>query len=248
MSAQVALTAPIAARRGAAALDSAEQRSALRVRLRQSSIFRVLGEPDLEEAVALARRQVRRRGELVQDGDGAGSNFYVVLTGAVRCSLLSSDGNKVTLGTIRPGMAFWLEPTDAQLIATFCGEILVDDTQLCRLPYHFVRQLMARDPRFAIEMYDVIYAWCATFRDRLAELAHDQVSTRLAHLLGRLAAADDRHTVMETHDELAWWIGTSRVRVTKELHGLRERGLIDYRPHVRGIQVPDPQRLGAFRD
>jgi CRP-like cAMP-binding protein len=220
---------------------------ALQAHLRQASFFRVLGESDLAAAVAVARCQIHCRGELVQGPDGVIRDFYVVLAGAVRCSLLSAEGNKVTLGTVHPGMVLWLEPEDTRAMATVCAEVLEDNTLLCRLPYQFVREIMKREPQFAVEVYDVLYAWCAAFRDRLIELAHDHVGARLAHLLGRLAETSATCTVMETHDELAWWIGASRARVTKELHCLRERGLIDYRPHIRGIQVHDPQKLSAFR-
>ncbi|MDB5059375.1 MAG: transcriptional regulator, Crp/Fnr family, partial [Chloroflexi bacterium] len=165
----------------------------------------------------------------------------------VRAYMLSVDGRRITLGTLSPGTAFWIEPTDLEGSATCCNEVLLDGTLLCRLPHDYVRRLMARNPQFAVEVYEVVYMWCATFRDRLRELAHDHTGTRLAHLLGRLAASSDCNVVYETHDELAWWIGTSRARVTKELHRLRGLGLIAYRPHGRGIHVLDPARLRTLQ-
>ena len=71
---------------------------------------------------------------------------------------------------------------------------------------------------------------------RAVEMVHYSGKARLAHHLGRLAAA-------ETHAEMGAWLGMSLAEVTKALAHLRDGGLIDYQPHQRGLVVIDRQGL-----
>jgi CRP-like cAMP-binding protein len=121
-----------------------------------------------------------------------------------------------------------------------------DRTLLCRFSPEYIRYLITTYPHFALDVYDALAQWCTEFVSRLGEMAYDHVTERLAHLLARLASLSEEHLVTETHDHLAWWIGTSRAKVTKELNEFRRRGLITYEPHGRGIVVLDPHRLAAL--
>lgn len=77
--------------------------------------------------------------------------------------------------------------------------------------------------------------------DRVEDLALYPVSTRLAHVLIRLAEASGRQMVAVTHDDLARLIGTRREEVTRALRRYRRQGLITTEPGR--IRIEDLERL-----
>jgi CRP-like cAMP-binding protein len=217
--------------------------------LQENQFFQLLRDDALLEIAALAQCRTYGQGALITASSTAFSEFFVILRGGVRFYLLSRDGRKTTLNALHEGRVFWYGPADLFAIPTqptsaeHCAEVLAGGAILCSMPLSYVRRLMAEHPPFAQALFDQVCRWTLEFCDRIGEMAHDQVTIRLAHTLARLARASDDHVVTETHDELAWWVGTSRARVTKELHRLRALGLIDYRPHRHGIRVLEPERL-----
>jgi RNase P/RNase MRP subunit p29 len=80
----------------------------------------------------------------------------------------------------------------------------------------------------------------------MEELACADVKVRLAHTLARLAAGDEGHVVWETHETLAWLIGASREKVTKEVCCLRRQGLVTYPSHHHGIRIVDLDYLRSM--
>jgi CRP-like cAMP-binding protein len=219
--------------------------------LRQAPLFQSLDDDARAEVAARAHLHACARGTLVTP-DAAPDCCYLIVRGSVRFFLLSGDGSKITLGGQRAGEVFWLAhanqfPFAGEIEnATPCAEVLDDHAVLCTIPYQEVRRLMAANPSFTLALAEQIYRWNLDFCQRIWELAHDSVIIRLAHILARLARENGEHVATETHDELAWWVGTSRARVTKELHRLRSLGCIDYRPHQHAIQVLNPEQLRSL--
>jgi CRP-like cAMP-binding protein len=219
--------------------------------LRQASLFQSLDEDARADLAARGRLHVCARGTSVTP-DAAPDCCYLIVRGSVRFFLLSGDGRKITLGEQRAGEVFWLAHSNQFPFAgevenaTPCAEVLDDRTVLCTIPYQHVRRLMAAYPSFTLALAEQIYRWNVEFCGRIWELANDSVITRLAHTLARLARENGEHVVTDTHDELAWWVGTSRARVTKELHRLRSLGCIEYRPHQHAIQVLNPEQLRSL--
>jgi CRP-like cAMP-binding protein len=212
-------------------------------RLRRARFFSTLDDAALTEAAAEGRYHEYGRGELIL---GYTSHCYVVLSGAVRFYLLLANGQRITLGMKSAGGVALPGPSLPPSGMESCIEIAQDRTLLCRFSPEYIRHLVSMYPRFALEVCDAMATWCTEFVVRLGEMAYDHVTERLAHLLARLAILSDDHVVTETHDHLAWWIGTSRAKVTKELNAFRRLGLIAYEPYGRGIVVPDPHRLAAL--
>jgi CRP/FNR family transcriptional regulator len=219
--------------------------------LRRAEFFQVLSDEALTEVAARALSREYGERTLISY-DAAFSRFHVILSGRMRLFLLSRDGREITLGVKHAAEVFWYALPDQFALSyhtehtTHYAEVLENGTVLCSIPQLYVRHLMATHPPFALAFFDQMCRCSIELCDRIWELAHDQVPTRLAHTLARLARANERCVVTETHDELAWWVGTSRARVTKELHRLRDLGLIEYRPHQHGIQVVNPEYLSSL--
>jgi CRP/FNR family transcriptional regulator len=172
---------------------------------------------------------------------------FVVLRGAVRWFVLSPKGQKITFSTQHGGDVSLPLPPGRVTKVPYEIEALEHGTMLCWFPRQYVRDLILTHPSFAAEALDTALSWVDEVCERMTELAFEQVTERLAHTLARLASMSDRHMVHETHDELAWWIGTSRENVTRELNRLRQCGLITYEPYARVVAVPDPQRLAELQ-
>jgi CRP/FNR family transcriptional regulator len=243
----------VEAARGSICDEDSAGRVALRSLLRRANIFRRLDDLTLLEAAEVGRCHVYRRGSRVAEleagaaGDGSRGVCFAVLRGAVRWYVLSPRGQKITFASQHEGDVCLPLPPEKVSTVPYEIEALEHGTTLCWFPQQYMRDLILEHPACAAEALDTALSWVDDACARLTELVFDQVAERLAHLLARLASTNERHLVRETHDELAWWIGTSRENVTRELNRLRQFGLITYEPYARVLVVPDPQRLAQLQ-
>ena len=201
---------------------------------------------ELQELSRLGRFCTCSRGEILlgpQDDKGA---LLVVLSGAVRVYRLSSSGHEVTVARWGTGAVcglMFLEPSVTPRSFFVAAQ---DETRVFRLDPDAFRQFLSSRPRLATEMLAIVGGRLEEARDQIEELAFHDMKTRLARTLARLAADDSGRLVLATHAQLATMVGTRQEEVTKALRHFREQGLVWYRPHARGIHIPDVDRLAAY--
>jgi len=242
----------------ALAVDLGRTRYAVDVHLlRVSQLFSVLHGPALRELAGVAYAEVYRGGSEIRETEHFRETVFIVADGRVRSYLLSPAGNTITLNILRRGevfMAPWaLSPrADVKAPTSSAGYKhesyfqAITRTTVYRVPNHYVQRLVGREPRLAAALLELYGMWSSLILDQLEILAFLRVPQRLARTLARLAAANDRHLVLETHQELAWLIGATRETVTKELNRLRQMALIEYELHHNGIYVRDMERLDTI--
>jgi CRP-like cAMP-binding protein len=206
--------------------------------------------PSAAKALEDAGRRVRYRsgGAVFVEGEGSGS-VSVVLEGRVKVYSTAASGRGALLAIRRPGdllgefaviddrprsaSARAMEPVVLLTIAADRFLTLVDEEPGIALP--LLRSVVAK----------------LREADRIrTQFASQDVSARLAARLAELAAdygvPEDggiRIDLPITQLELAEWVGGSREAVTKALHALRNRGLVE--TGRRTITVRDLDGLHA---
>jgi CRP-like cAMP-binding protein len=81
----------------------------------------------------------------------------------------------------------------------------------------------------------------------ISELAFCTVRARLAHNLWHLSRGTADQTLRVGREELAGMVGTTASEVTKQLHHLRDEGMVEFRDHQpRKIMVLDREALAAY--
>lgn len=212
--------------------------------LRSLALFASVTPEELETLASAARGRVYHRGELVLGADWEHEEgLYIIARGSARLFRLSDRGQEITLAYMREGDIFglvFIEPVSKPLSSV---EAAAHDTLMYRVPRHAFRAFMTSHPDVAVQALGSTSKRLAEAYNLIAELALHDSRTRLALTLARLAREAPNRQVLATHEELGLMVGVSRDRVTKHLRALRERGLVAFEPHRRGILVPDPGRL-----
>jgi CRP/FNR family cyclic AMP-dependent transcriptional regulator len=214
--------------------------------LAQVPIFRGLLDGDLTSLAAMARRRSYRRGEFVTVPDQDVREILIIVAGGARVYRLSASGNEITLEHINAPDLFGLIFLNEAVLARSFMVATSDETVVFHVPPAEIRVWLIEHPQVAVESLARISTRLADARDRLADLALYDVKTRLAHTLAKLAAANPNHEILVTHEGLARIVGARQEEITRALRQFRTQGLVRYRPHQRGMMVPDVDRLARY--
>jgi CRP/FNR family transcriptional regulator, cyclic AMP receptor protein len=215
--------------------------------------FAGLDQAALERVAAGTRTRRFRRGEIIFHAGDPGNALYIIVSGDVKISLPSEEGDEAILATLGPGDVFGElalldgAPRSATATALLATEAVI-------LPREQFRELVATEPA----VRDVLLASLAGELRRLTthveELHFLDMTGRLAARLVRLAreaaaagadAPDGsiRLRATLTQAELASMVGCTRQSVNKLLGQFADDGLV--RVDREGIQVLDMAGLVA---
>jgi len=212
---------------------------------RQVAIFRDVDGQDLRGLVSVARCRVYRRHEMIVGPDDEPA-ISVFTAGGARLSRVSPSGQEVTLEYVHAPDIFGVVFVNAAVEPKGYLVATADGTLVYRISRHDFLWFLSICPSVAVRALSVVAGRLAEARDQIGDLTFYSMKTRLAHTLAKLGAADVQQTVWETHEELAWMVGTRQEEVTKALRQLRDRELVAYQPHRRGITVLNVPGLATY--
>lgn len=214
----------------------------LRDGLRRLPLFAKLSDPELEELGGRMRQKQFRRGDTIFRKDDDGTHLYVVLDGAVKIALPGEFGQEALVAIARSGEYFGelalfdRSPRSATVIA-------LEDTHAALLAADDFIAFLESHPLAVRTVLEALSRTVRRLSDRVEDLIFLDVPSRVAKYLLDLAQQNggpDRELNL-TQDELAAFIGASRVSVNRVLGDLERRDLISIRR--RRIAILDPDRL-----
>ena len=187
-------------------------------------------------------------GEEFYSPDQHDGGLFFVLEGGVRVYLATPSGKEVTLTLLGGGTALWarrLELVDEGAVHARA----VRPTALAFLGRGDLERLVLSKPEVGLRMMDLLAERLAESNERMAEVAHKGVLSRLAGQVLRLLEDEgvvdreggQRLPTAYTHEELGAMIGAHRVAVTRALGRLQDGGAVELRR--RRIRVRDPEAL-----
>jgi CRP-like cAMP-binding protein len=209
-------------------------------------------EPDTpgEPFGVLFRDGNRRRfgtGAIVFSEGDVSNRVVLVLSGRLKVSASSDDGHEIVLGYRERGdvlgefAAIDGEPHLATVTA-------IEPTEALVLPADRFLAALEQQPAVAMTLLRSVIGRLRDADRKRLEFASLDATRRVARRLVELAerygepsAAGIRITLPITQQELAGWVSASREAVSKSMHRLRERSLIDLRR--RSVTVLDLEGL-----
>jgi CRP-like cAMP-binding protein len=200
--------------------------------LKQVPLFRSLPLEECRRMAALLRKHYLKKGEVLFRKGDEGTALYMILSGKLKISRQSRDGDEVILAVLGGG--------------DFCGEMALldgfprsadaaalEETQLFGLNR---KDFLAYMINHETAVQAILAALSQRLRkadDFLEDIFFLNVSARLAKKLIELALSNgyqegqaEPGTVIATQKELAGMVGASRESVNKELRILREKELV----------------------
>jgi len=192
---------------------------------------------ELSALEALGRRERHARNDFVFSAGGPGRNVYFLLSGRVKIYQPSASGREVILWFCLPGEIFGLAEVarggGRSVSALACEACEV----LCVAQDQF-RSFVEARPRVGLLSMQVLSSRLRVLGEMHANLVSDDVDTRIAKLILRLAArhgvrqgSELRLTLPLTHQEIADMVGTTRQTVTSCLGNLKRRGVLAIDSH-----------------
>lgn len=226
---------------------SEEQTAVTASVLRCTSLFRDVSDDVLAPVARVTHVQTFARGEMLWRPGDPLPCVFILAAGSVRLYRAFENGQEMTTAALGPGQVCGLAGADDAFIATTFAQSQIDGTRVYRiLQRHFV-PLLTSQPSVALRALAVACQRVQDAYDRMEELALPDVQARVACALAHLAVTNAEQMVWLTQEEVATLARASRGEVTRRvLPELRDRGLIAYERHRRGIHVLDHAGLLAF--
>jgi len=174
------------------------------------------------------------KGEVIYSHDQPHSDLYLVLSGMVKVTRVSNQGNQLLVDLYGTdeffGEAAFVDPLQA-----FERASAHHHTTVMAWKARDIEDLIQKRPRLAIALLQAFGQRALNLLQRLESLSTDRIDKRLALSLIRFAERlgrpqDDGSIQMDplTHDVLAQYVGTSRELITCHMTKFRKEGYLQY--------------------
>jgi CRP-like cAMP-binding protein len=216
--------------------------------LRRVPLFASLTAQQLEELGRMARRQRFGRDEVIFYQGDPGDSFYVLLSGQVKVSVSSPEGQEAILVMLEAGESFGElalldeQPRSATIEATGATEVLV----MRKDEFH---RIIHQYPDIALHLLRVMTKRLRDTDQLVQDAAFLDVAERLAKKLLQLLDSHGRRSergleldIHLTQQDLAAMIGATRESVNKQLGAFRDRGILAVDRQRITILKPDQLR------
>lgn len=208
--------------------------------LARAPVFSALSDAERTELVGHVRARRFSRDEVVFHRDDPAGHLYVILSGTVKVSIPDEEGHEIVVAVEREGACFGELALfdDAPRSATVTA---IDETQVVTLAREDFLRVLERSPRATREILRLLARTVRRASGRIEDLVFLDVPGRVAKCLLDLATAHARTEIELTQDDLAAFVGATRVSVNRALADLESQGAIAV--GRRHIAVKDPALL-----
>ncbi len=182
-----------------------------------------------------------------------GMKFHFVDTGTLRLYNLLPNGRCITLSILGPGDVFLQWRTESQSLSCLCAESL-HASRIISANERQIAEIVSAQPTAALEVITNFARRLTESQVLIEDLLNNSVNLRLYRTLLELAKQFGKPEgdlqVIDyplTHQRLADMIGSNRVTVTRKLHELQERGILEARKNA-SIALRDMHALAKLAE
>jgi CRP/FNR family transcriptional regulator/CRP/FNR family cyclic AMP-dependent transcriptional regulator len=205
--------------------------------LKQVSLFTDLADEDLQELMAVARRRIFRSGEVIFHRDDPGQVLYVIKEGKVKISLISPEGQEISLVVFGKGECFG-EFAILDGLPRSADAVALERVECYTLQRSDFHKAIMKNPKIAIQVLEVLSKRLRTTDQMIEDLIFLDVYGRVAKKLLELADAHGskvadgiRIDMRLTQQELASMVGASRESVNKVMGYFTDKNFISTDKH-----------------
>ena len=207
------------------------------VYLRQVPLFAGLADEDIRELMSVAKRRTFRNGEVIFHREDPGQVLYVIKEGKVKISLVSPDGQEISLVVFGKGECFG-ELTILDGLPRSADTIAMEKVECYTLQRSDFHKAIMNNPKIAIQVMEVLSNRLRSTDQMVEDLIFLDVYGRVAKKLLELADVHGvkvengiRIDVRLTQQELASMVGASRESVNKVMGYFTDKNFISTDKH-----------------
>jgi CRP-like cAMP-binding protein len=190
-------------------------------------VFQDLTASDMEKINHQTTMVTYKAGHLFYMPEDPAEVLFIIKQGRVQLYRLSTDGRKLVIAILKPGMIFGQMALIGQNLHNTFAEAL-DHCTICVWRRGDVERLMMTQPLVAMRLLEAMGRRVRDLEQRLEEVTYKRIPARLAGLLIRLEKEHGANGVVAgyTHQSLADMLGTYRETTTQTLNEFQNRNLI----------------------
>ncbi|MBI4803279.1 MAG: Crp/Fnr family transcriptional regulator [Elusimicrobia bacterium] len=198
--------------------------------LQKVLFFKGLTHKEIKQILTIAHVKRYRPGELIFMKEDIGNHFFIVKSGKIKIFTSIGTEKRKTFAFLKKGDFFGEMSLLGGKVRSASAQA-VEETELLVISKHNFKKLILENPDFTLKLLH-------TLVNRLNK-SNKEVESMLFHnILGRLAdtiidLTKDKHSSplkMELdQNELAEYMGTTRVPVCRAINTLKKSGVIDYK-------------------
>lgn len=207
------------------------------VYFKQVPLFADLADEDLSELMTVARRRTFRSGEVIFHRDDSGQVLYVIKEGKVKISLISPEGQEISLVVFGKGECFG-EFALLDGLPRSADAVALERVECYTLQRSDFHKAIMKNPKIAIQALEVLSKRLRTTDQMIEDLIFLDVYGRVAKKLLELADSHGskvgdgiRIDVRLTQQELASMVGASRESVNKVMGYFTDKNFISTDKH-----------------
>ena len=207
------------------------------VYLKQVPLFAGLADEDIDELMSVAKRRTFRSGEVIFHREDPGQVLYVIKEGKVKISLISPDGQEISLVVFGKGECFG-EFALLDGLPRSADAVAMEKVECYTLQRSDFHKAIMKNPKIAIQVMEVLSKRLRSTDQMVEDLIFLDVYGRVAKKL--LELADTHGTKVEngiridvrlTQQELASMVGSSRESVNKVMGYFTDKNFISTDKH-----------------
>src|SRR6266513_4835123 len=205
--------------------------------VKQVPLFAGLEDEDIRELMSVAKRRTFRSGEVIFHREDPGQVLYVIKEGKVKISLISPDGQEISLVVFGKGECFG-EFAILDGLPRSADAIALERVEFYTLQRSDFHKTIMKNPKIAIQVMEVLSKRLRTTDQMIEDLIFLDVYGRVAKKLLDLADTHGskvgngiRIDVRLTQQELASMVGASRESVNKVMGYFTDKDFISTDKH-----------------
>jgi len=205
--------------------------------LKQVPLFAGLADEDIRGLMALAKRRTFRSGEVIFHREDPGQVLYVIKEGKVKISLISPEGQEISLVVFGKGECFG-EFAILDGLPRSADAVALERVECYTLQRSDFHKAIMKNPKIAIQVLEVLSKRLRTTDQMIEDLIFLDVYGRVAKKLLELADTHGskvgngiRIDVRLTQQELASMVGASRESVNKVMGYFTDKDFISTDKH-----------------
>jgi CRP-like cAMP-binding protein len=200
--------------------------------LENIALFKNLSDSDLQAVIREAGELSYDEGSFIFYQEDPAERIFVLKSGRVKLTQLSTDGQQVLMRVMTPGMMF----AAISIVEGTVYPVSAEAAGHCEVLYwsqETLLSLIQRYPVLALNALKVLAGHVREFQDRYRELATERVERRVARAVLRLASQTGIKTdegillnLPLTRQDLAEMSGTTLFTVSRILSNWEGKGLV----------------------
>lgn len=196
-------------------------------KLKNFSLFDGIDESSIDKITQyFSAAQCYEAGQALMEEGGRQDHVYFLLSGKVRLSLMSAEGNSISYRDVEPNDYFgWLSAIDADLRLT--SAVATEKTTLLTVSANNFQKVLLSTPQIQKNFLKRIGAVVRRYTERIKELTLYSARQRVLHEFHRLFHERGNPIQIESHEDMATWAGTTRETVTRAIRELEQEGVIE---------------------